>query len=153
MIDELIEIGRPLPKIDDVRALVDFHVETEWQTGQKTVCDLAPVLTSRKIYKDLLSDPRLFGTIAVNEDGNAVIWENGGELSAVWLEELSLSRFSNADFRSIMDEMGLTLDVMAATLEVSRRQIANYRKDKPIPKHIAMATLYLAEKFGSALER
>jgi hypothetical protein len=34
---------------------------------------------------------------------------------------------------------------MAAALEISRRLVADYRKDKPIPRHIALATRYLIE--------
>ena len=150
MHDELISIGQPLPRILSVRVLQNFEIEIVWNSGQKSACDLAPVLASRKILRTLLAEPTLFMPVSVNDDGNAVIWKNGAEISAVWLEELSLTRFSNSDFRALMDQLGLTLEGMAATLEVSRRQIANYRKDKPIPKHIALASRYLAEKFTSA---
>ena len=150
MHDELISIGQPLPRILSVRVLQNFEIEIVWNSGQKSACDLAPVLASRKILRTLLAEPTLFMSVSVNDDGNAVIWKNGAEISAVWLEELSLTRFSNSDFRALMDQLGLTLEGMAATLEVSRRQIANYRKDKPIPKHIALASRYLAQKLTSA---
>ena len=45
-----------------------------------------------------------------------------------------------------MDRLHLTLDGMAARLGVARRLVADYRKDKPIPKHIALATRYLLER-------
>ncbi len=147
---DLITIGKPLPRIVSVRALTNFEIQIVWKSGQNSTCDLAPILASRKIFRTLLSEPRLFSSVAVNDDGNALLWENGAEMSAVWLEELSLSRFSNSDFRTLMDKLGLTLDGMAATLEISRRQIASYRKDKPIPKHIALASRYLAEKFSAS---
>ena len=150
MHDELISIGQPLPRILSVRVLQNFEIEIVWNSGQKSACDLAHVLASRKILRTLLAEPTLFMSVSVNDDGNAVIWKNGAEISAVWLEELSLTRFSNSDFRALMDQLGLTLEGMAATLEVSRRQIANYRKDKPIPKHIALASRYLAQKLTSA---
>ena len=35
--------------------------------------------------------------------------------------------------------------VLASTLEISRRLVADYRKAKPIPRHIALATRYLVE--------
>lgn len=149
MHDELISIGRPLPRILTVRVLQNFEIEIAWNSGQKSTCDLAPILASRKIFSTLLAEPTLFMSVSVNDDGNALIWGNGAEISAVWLEQLSLTRFSNSDFRTLMDNLGLTLEGMAATLEVSRRQIASYRKDKPIPKHIALASRYLAEKFSA----
>jgi len=44
-----------------------------------------------------------------------------------------------------MDELGNSLDGMAAALQISRRLVADYRKDKPIPRHIAFATRYMLE--------
>ena len=49
-----------------------------------------------------------------NEDGNALEWDGGIELTAA--------------------------------LEISRRQVAEYRDTKHIPNHIALATRYLAER-------
>jgi len=39
----------------------------------------------------------------------------------------------------------MSLDGMAIALDISRRQVASYRKDKPIPRHIALAARYLVE--------
>jgi hypothetical protein len=44
-----------------------------------------------------------------------------------------------------MDELTLSLDGMAAQLGIARRLVADYRKDKPIPKSIALAVRYLVE--------
>lgn len=44
-----------------------------------------------------------------------------------------------------MDDLGMTLDEMAAALEISRRQVADGRKAKRIPGNVAYATRYLVE--------
>lgn len=48
-----------------------------------------------------------------------------------------------------MDKLHLTLDGMAARLGIARRLVADYRKDKPIPKHIALATKYLLSRLAA----
>lgn len=85
----------------------------------------------------------------VNDDSIALVWDNGAELSAIWFSEIGNVPFTNSDFRSAMDQMGVSLGGMAALLDVSRRQIANYRKDKSIPRHIEYASRYLVGKIGS----
>jgi hypothetical protein len=47
------------------------------------------------------------------------------------------------EFRWIMQELNATLDSMAAALGVARRLFADYRKSKPIPRHIALAARML----------
>jgi hypothetical protein len=42
-----------------------------------------------------------------------------------------------------MDVLNLSNEGMAADLEISQSQVAEYKKDKPIPRHIALATRYL----------
>jgi len=79
----------------------------------------------------------------VSEYGDCLEWEDGAELSAVWIEELAEESLNNAEFRDAMDKLNLTLDGMSARLGIARRLVADYRKDKPIPKHIALATKYL----------
>jgi hypothetical protein len=67
-------------------------------------------------------------------------------LSAAWIEELIDDPLDNAQFREAMNKLHLSLDGMAARLGVARRLIADYRTDKPIPKHIALATRYLLQQ-------
>lgn len=145
--DEWIEEGRQLPRIERARPLGDRNVELTWR-GQRrsTVVDITPALANLRIFKRLRTDDRLFRELSVNEDGNALEWPDGAELSAVWIERLTESALDNSQFRDAMDEMEMSLDGMAAHLGVSRRLIANYRKDKPIPKAVALATRYLLER-------
>ena len=145
--DEIITVGRPLPRLAAADALDGRKLRLTWRSGKTDVVDLAPVLESRRLFVRLRSDDALFRALRVSDDGDAVEWPGEDlELSAVWLARLPSAEFSNLDFRMAMDELGVTLDGMAAALEISRRIVADYRKDKPIPRHIAFATRYLLER-------
>jgi len=52
----------------------------------------------------------------------------------------------NREFRNLMDDLHLSVEALSVTLGLSRRLIADYRRDKSIPKHIALALRYLAER-------
>ena len=82
----------------------------------------------------------------VNEDGNAVEWDDGAELTAIWIERLAPTSLQNEEFRAAMDQLGYSLDGMASRLGLSRRLIASYRKDKPIPETVGLAIRYLIDK-------
>jgi hypothetical protein len=118
-------------------------VSVTWLDGETKMVDLAPALASRRVYIPLRDDDTLFRTLRVSEFGDAIEWDGGLDFSAVWLESLPALGFSNAQFRAAMSTLGLSLDGMAAALEISRRLVAEYRKDKPVPRHIALATQYL----------
>lgn len=121
-----------------------------WEDGSSDVIDTSPALTSRRMFIPLRTDDALFRTLRVSEFGDAIVWDNGAELSAVWLEELAPASLDNVGFRQAMDELGMTLDGMAARLGIARRLVADYRKDKPIPPYIAMATRYMVERMKKA---
>ena len=141
---EWISVGRPMPRIASVKPLHARVVRLTWRGADRAIdIDLAPALVAHRLFAGLREDDDLFATVKVNEDGNALEWADGAELSAVWIEELAEAAMTNVGFRAAMDEANLTLDSAAAHLGVSRRLIADYRKDKPIPKHIALATRYL----------
>lgn len=145
MDNDIIAVGTPLPRLASIEALDGRKISVNWRSGKTQVVDLAPVIASKRLFIRLRTDDALFKTVHVNEDGNAIEWADGAELSAVWIEQLAPVVFDNAEFRSAMDDLHMSLDGMAAALEVSRRLIADYRKDKPIPRHIALATRYLVE--------
>ena len=146
MNDDIISVGSPLPRLVKAEALDGRRVRVVWRDGTSKVVDLGPVLESRRIFIPLRQDDALFRTLAVSEEGDAVVWPGDDlECSAVWIEALPSDDFENADFRAAMDQLGMSLDGMAAALEVSRRLVASYRKDKPIPRHIGLATRYLVE--------
>lgn len=145
MNDDILTAGPPLPKLTAATPLAGRQVHVTWHNGQTSVVDLAPALASRRIYQILRRDDALFRSLRVTDEGNAIEWDGGLDFSAAWLARLPSAKFDNDDFRNAMDKLGLTLDGMAAALEISRRQIAEYRKNKPIPRHISLATRYLVD--------
>ena len=86
--DTVISVGEPLPKLTHHRILSNRLVQIVFQSGESRTVDLAPVLSSRKLFAPLVSDDTLFHQVAVNEDGNALEWPGGIELSAIWISQL-----------------------------------------------------------------
>ena len=146
--DEFISVGQPLPRIGAVRTIGGRRIRVVWRDGTARIVDLAPVLLSHRHFIPLREGDDLFQTIRVNADGVALVWDGGIELTAEWIERLPPAGMDNAEFRQIMDRLHLTLDGMAAQLEISRRQVAAFRGSKPIPNHIALAIRYLNEHGG-----
>jgi hypothetical protein len=144
--DDFISVGAPLPRILSVRPLPDRRAHVVWAGGSEQAIDLAPAIMSHRGFIPLRSDDALFAQMAVSETFDSIIWPNGLELSAVWIEELAPVTLDNAAFRQAMDELRFSLDGMAARLGVARRLVADYRKDKPIPQLVALATRYLMER-------
>lgn len=145
---DIVVAGAPLPRIEAATPLDERKVAIVWRGGGTKTVDLAPALNSRRIYIPLRDDDDLFRTLRVSEYGDAIEWDGGLDFSAVWIDRLPSLDFDNAAFRNAMYRLGLSLDGMAAQLEISRRLVADYRKDKPIPRHIALATRYLIEHGG-----
>lgn len=135
----------PLPRIESAEALDERRVRVVWRGGLAQDIDIAPALSSRRLFLRLRTDDALFRTLRVNEDGNAIEWADGAELTAIWLERLAPTALANTEFRAAMDTLGFTLDGMAARLGLSRRLIADYRRDKPIPETVGLAVRYLIE--------
>lgn len=146
MVDQIISVGKPIPRISAAEPLTDRLAEITWNGDRVEVVDLAPALASHRAYVRLRTDDALFQTMRVSEFEDCLEWSDGSELSAVWIEELAEAVLGNDEFRAAMDQMNMSLDGMAAHLGVARRLVADYRKDKPIPRHIALATRYLMEQ-------
>lgn len=146
MPDDFITVGRPLPRIASVMIDDRKRVRVTWRDGGVTTVDLAPVIQSHRAFIPLREDDDLFHTLRVNEDGNAIRWDDDIELSAEWVERLPPVGMENVEFRHAMKMLGLSLEGMAAQLDVSRRLIASYRGVQPIPAHIALAVRYLLER-------
>lgn len=145
--EEWIEVGKPLPRIAEAVALDRRNVRLKWRGDPvPVVVDVGPAFHNLRIFVRLKTDDVLFRQLVVNEDGTALEWPDGAELSAVWIERLADAALNNTQFREAMDSMRMSLDSMAAHLGVSRRLIADYRKDKPIPKTVALATRYLLDQ-------
>lgn len=114
-----------------------------WSTGNEQTVDIAPALASHREFVKIRTDDALFGTLKVSAYGDALEWADGTELAAAWIEELAAGLLTNEEFREAMDTMTMSLDGMAGHLGIARRLVADYRKDKPIPKAVALATRHL----------
>ncbi len=143
--DEIVGFSKPLPRIRSAAPLDARRIEITWVGGDTEIVDLAPALASKPIFLRLRTDDALFATLRVSSYGNALEWDDGSELTAHWVRRLGPATIDNDTFRNAMADLGMSLDGMAAALEISRRLVADYRKDKPIPRHIALATKYLVE--------
>ena len=136
-----------MPAIRKAEPIANFVLRVEWDDGREEEIDVAPAILSHRAYIALRSDPVLFASFAVRERGDSLVWPNGQELSADWIQELAPRELANAEFRDAMSQLRLSLDGMAARLGIARRLVADYRKDRPIPKTVALATRYLVEHF------
>ncbi|MGR6431094.1 hypothetical protein ACU5AY_09260 [Rhizobium sp. PAMB 3174] len=145
MKDDIVSSGSIMPRIAEALPLENRLVRYRLSTGETGVVDLAPALESRRIYQRLRKDDALFQSLRVSEFGDALEWDGDLEFSALWLLRLPPVEFDNEDFRRAMDDLHMTLDGMAAALDISRRQVASYRKDKPVPRNIAYAVRFLLE--------
>src|SRR5690606_27590377 len=103
-------------------------------------------IMSHRHFVALRNDPVGFARFTVRERGDSLVWATGQELTAEWIEDLAPASLDNSEFRQAMDELHFSLDGMAARLGIARRLVAEYRKDKPMPPAIAMATRYLIER-------
>jgi hypothetical protein len=143
MTDDVISVGARMPRISKAVAGDGRMLHVVWESGIEQDIDVSPALASHRAFVKLRSDDQLFRSLRVSEYGDAIEWPDGTELAAVWIEELGEGSLANAEFRDAMDRMKLSLDGMAAHLGIARRLVADYRKDKPIPKYVALATRYL----------
>lgn len=147
---DVVTAGPPLPRLAAATPLDGRRLSVRFRDGREKIVDLAPALASRRIFIPLRTDDTLFRLLRVSELGDAVEWSGDLDFSAVWLDRLPPVGMANAEFRSIMGDLGLTLDGMAAALEISRRLVADYWDEKPIPAHIALAVRCLSEHASRA---
>jgi hypothetical protein len=156
-VGEIILVGKPLPWIASVVADGGFVVRVTWRgrvasrTRKAEPIDLAPAIFTYKIYRPLRDNPRLFRSVHVVHDGNAIAWgaEDEIDMSAAMLERLADERMVKADFRAFMGRNKLTLDAAAAQLGISRRLAAYYASgERPVPRYIALACRSLDRRRG-----
>lgn len=127
------------PVIRAIEAGEGFEVVVEWADGRRQTVDLAPEIMKYRLYAPLRSDRALFMALRVEDDGATVAWSDAIDMPADTVWALALQSMSNAEFRAFLNRWGLTFDAAAAALGLSRRQVAYFAADKPIPR-----TVYLA---------
>jgi hypothetical protein len=141
----IVSAGEALPRIAEATPLDGRKVHVHFTDGSAKTVDLAPALASRRIYIPLRDDDALFRSFRISEYRNALEWNDDLDFSAMWLKALPPAEFANSEFRDALDRLQMTYDGMALALGISRRTVADYLKDKPIPIHIGLATRYLLE--------
>ena len=146
MTDDLIIVGQALPRLKEAHPADGFCAHVTWRDGEAAVVNLAPAIFSHRHFICLRDDAALFRALRANEDGTAIEWPGDIALSAEWIERLPEAGMENAEFRAIMERRHLSLEGMAAALEISRRQVADFRASKRIPAHIALAARYIDHK-------
>lgn len=145
MDEEIFSVGKPIPRIRDAAPLEGRKVEVLWQEGARKVVDLAQPLAGKRAFAALRTDDTLFRTLAAGECGASIEWADGSDFPADRLDRLPEAGMSNAEFRDLMQRLGLSLDEAAATLEAPHDLIDGCSRSTTIPNHVALAMRYLAE--------
>jgi Protein of unknown function (DUF2442). len=143
--DDFVEAGGPMPVIRRAEPEVGYVIRVEWDDGREELIDVAPAILSHRAFVALRNNSAAFSAFKVRDRGDSLVWPDGQELSADWIQELAPRELDNEEFREAMAQLRLSLDGMAARLGIARRLVADYRKDRPIPKTVALATRYLLE--------
>jgi hypothetical protein len=142
--DNALHVGEPMPRIASVQPAGELSVSVTWgagiRAGRTDVVDLAPVIMTLRFYAPLREDLSLFASVTVIEDGTALSWDGGRiDMAATTVERLGRETMSSEDFRTFLLRNKLTLDAAAASLGISRRQVAYYARGKPVPRLVALA--------------
>lgn len=141
--NDIVDSGIPLPRMASVRFLPHYSLEVRWAEGPRKgrldLVDVSPAIFSYKVYRPLRNE-RLFLHGTLVEDGDAVSWGNDDlMMSADTIQSLAQESWSSADFANFLERMKLTQEAAAAILGRSRRQIATYATQGPIPRVVTLA--------------
>ena len=146
---EHIRIGDPMPYLASVAHHGAYEVAVSWHSGARTgrtdVVDLAPIILAYKLYRPLRDNPELLNTARLIDGGAAIAWGDGDgmDMAATTIERLAEETMGPADFKAWLDRHKLTFDAAAAQLGISRRLVAYYAGNRPVPRYIALACRYL----------
>lgn len=142
---EFVTIGGAIPRLVSAEPAGARMVKVAFDDGVSKTVDLAPAIQSKRFFIPLRDNDALFNSFRISQFRDSIEWNDELDASALWLHALPSVSFTNDEFSQAMKDLGMSLDGMAEALQVSRRLIARYRKDTPIPRHIALATRYLVE--------
>jgi hypothetical protein len=147
---EVISVGEPMPRLASVDRRGAYEIVVGWAAGSTRehnadLVDLAPLILTHKLYKPLRDNPHLLATVHMIEDGSAVAWgsDDAIDMAATSIERLAEEQMTTADFRAWLEQHKLTCDAAAAQLGISRRLVAYYADQRPVPRYIALACRYL----------
>jgi hypothetical protein len=101
--------------------------------------DVSPAIFGYKTYRPLRNE-LLFSAGVIAEDGDAVSWgDDDLMMSADTIQSLAQESWSPGEFTDFLNRMKLTQESAAAFLGRSRRQIATYATQGPIPRVVTLA--------------
>jgi hypothetical protein len=147
------EVGsRKRDRLISAEAVKDHILRVAWSGGLGEEIDLVPLLYAKGRYPALRRDAKLFSSARVAVGGGWVEWDDGSLVRAAELSELQTAIMSNAGFKRSMDVLAIGHEGMAARLGVSRRLVARWRKDTPIPRHVAMAVRFMTRALDIDLD-
>lgn len=148
-----VMVSVPMPLIESVSALSDHKIRVVWRKSLRPhgteIVNLAPLIEALKFYKPLRTDRKLFRSVHVIEDGNAIAWADEDiDMAATSIERLAEESMTASDFRNFMASNLLTKNRAAAALGFSPRQIAYYSSGRrPIPRTTVLAVFgYLSRR-------
>ena len=131
--------------IKSVTAEVPSLLSIIWLSGKQTKVDISEYFASPG-YEGL-KEPSFFVTVAVEEWGHGVEWEDGeigidaDTLRRLGKEQAGLA-FPVTEFNAWMERNNLSLSAAAKALGISRRTIVYYHGGhKPIPIYIKLACI------------
>ena len=127
----------------EVAPLQDMTVRLLWSGGIEEQLDLSPALLGARIHHRFVSNGGLFATVRIGAHGTMLSWADGSILPARSVAAVAELHMTNNEFRDAMRLLDLSYAAIAAHLGLSESQVGNFRRDKPVPKHIALAVRYL----------
>jgi hypothetical protein len=142
--NDMLDTGIPAARIAAIRVAGSAALEIAWadgaRAGRTDVVDVTPVIGTYKVFRPLRSNPKLFETAHLTDDGYAVAWDGFDvDMSAETIETIAQESMSPTDFAAFLDRNNLTQDAAAALLGRSRRQICYYLNPGPVPRVVALA--------------
>jgi hypothetical protein len=149
----------PLPRMASVEAVDGLVVRVLWsfgiREGRSDDVDLSPLINSRKYYRPLRDDPKLFSTVHLIERGTIIAWGSDDriDMAADSVEQLAEETLTVGDFKAFLSTNSLTHQEAAALLGRSRRQLENYLSGERIPRVVALACFGLKERKRSRESR
>ena len=155
--DEVVVVGERLPRLESVAPLDGLNVAVTWEgdirSKAREIVDLAPAIHRYKIYAPLRDDCELFRTVHLQQHRFGIAWgQDDLDMGASTIADLADETMTAEDFSDFMERNGLTLDGVAAELGISRRMAAYYRRERRVPRTMALACRYIDIKTQGAAQ-
>ncbi|HEX3653996.1 MAG TPA: DUF2442 domain-containing protein [Rhizomicrobium sp.] len=143
--NEIIQVGNPLPSIEKVRAETGYRLRIKFRGKSWRVIALDGLIAR---YKEMrpLEDAAVFKKAKLIDWGAAIGWPGDLDLGASTLWQMSEEQqpFTTAGFVRWQQDTGLSNAEAADALGLSLATIKNYRSGANIPAAVAIACRAMA---------